>query len=107
MYICCGHTAPQQGIDGLSVLARLELPRSVQQHAVPVLQTAAGSDQSAVLGSNGSVLLYKRLESGSFQCPRKYIEARVLIRQQYRWLMEELNIDQHKANKLVKGLKIV
>ena len=56
---------------------------------------------------NGFVLLYKRLESGSFQWPRKESEARALTPQQYRWLMEGLSIDQPKAHKPVKGLEIV
>ena len=49
----------------------------------------------------------KRLESGSFQWPRKESEARSLTAQQYRWLMEGLSIDQPKAHKMVSGLEIV
>ena len=56
---------------------------------------------------NGFVLLYKRLESGSFQWPRKESEARSLTPQQYRWLMEGLSVDQPKAHKPVSGLEIV
>ncbi len=51
------------------------------------------------------MLLYKRLESGSFQWPRKESEARSLTPQQYRWLMEGLSVDQPKAHKPVSGLK--
>ena len=39
------------------------------------------------------MLLYKRLESGSFQWPRTGEEARQLTAQQYRWLMEGLECD--------------
>ena len=56
---------------------------------------------------NGFVLLYKRLESGSFQWPRKESEARSLTAQQYRWLMEGLSVDQPKALGPVSGLEIV
>ena len=56
---------------------------------------------------SGFVLLYKRLESEGFQWPRKECEARALTMQQYRWLMEGLNVDQPKAHKPVSGLKIV
>ena len=52
------------------------------------------------------MLLYKRLESGSFQWPRRESEARVLTPQQYRWLMEGLSVDQPKALRLVKCLEI-
>ena len=53
------------------------------------------------------MLLYKRLESGSFQWPRSENVARALTMQQYRWLMEGLSVDQPKAHKPVKGLEIV
>ena len=56
---------------------------------------------------NGFVLLYKRLESGAFQWPRSKDEARELTAQQYRWLMEGLQIDQPKAHKSVKGLSMI
>lgn len=53
------------------------------------------------------MLLYKRLESGSFQWPRKESEAKALTTQQYRWLMEGLSVDQPKAHKPISGLEIV
>ena len=56
---------------------------------------------------DGFVLLYKRLESGSFQWPRNGEEARQLTAQQYRWLMEGLSVEQPKAHKTVSGLKII
>lgn len=49
---------------------------------------------------NGFVLLQKRLDgSGRFQWPRNASEARLLTRQEFRWLMEGLSIDQPKAIK--------
>ena len=45
----------------------------------------------------GFVLLYMRLDSGRFQWPRNASEVRALTRQEYRWLMEGLSIDQPKA----------
>ena len=53
---------------------------------------------------NGFVLLYKRLESGSFQWPRSEAEAKQLTAQQYRWLMEGLSIEQPKAHQAVTKL---
>ena len=53
------------------------------------------------------MLVYKRLESGSFQWPRNGEEARQLTAQQYRWLMEGLSVEQPKAHKTVSGLKII
>ena len=45
----------------------------------------------------GFVLLYIRLDSGHFQWPRNASEARSITRQEYRWLMEGLSIDQPRA----------
>ena len=46
---------------------------------------------------SGYVLYYKRLDCGVFQWPRKSAEARPLTRQEFRWLMEGLTVDQPKA----------
>lgn len=48
---------------------------------------------------DGFVLMQKRLNGGRFQCPRNASEARPLTRQEFRWLMEGLSIDQPKAIK--------
>ena len=56
---------------------------------------------------DGFVLVYKRLESGSFQWPRNGEEARQLTAQQYRRLMEGLSVEQPKAHETVSGLNIV
>ena len=45
----------------------------------------------------GFCLLYKRLDNGRFQWPRNSSEVRNLTRQEYRWLLEGLSIDQPKA----------
>ena len=57
--------------------------------------------------SNGFLLLYKRLESGVFQWPRRESETRALTTQQYRWLMEGLSIDQPKAHRQVNEFEII
>ena len=56
---------------------------------------------------DGFLLLYKRLEQGSFQWPRTKKEVQALTPQQYRWLMEGLSIEQPKANKPVTGLSMI
>lgn len=50
---------------------------------------------------DGFVLLYKRLESGSFQWPRNEEQARSLTWKQFEWLMDGLSVDQPKAHKPV------
>lgn len=43
-------------------------------------------------------LLYKRLDgTGRFQWPKNASEVRPLTRQEFRWLMEGLSLEQPKA----------
>ena len=52
---------------------------------------------------DGFVLLQKRLDNGKFQWPRNSSEVRPLTRQEFRWLMEGLSIDQPGAIQPAKG----
>ena len=56
---------------------------------------------------DGFILLYKRLEMGAYQWPRSESEVKTLTPQQYRWLMEGLQIEQPKAHRPVMGLTTV
>ena len=56
---------------------------------------------------DGFILLYKRLEQGTYQWPRSESEVRSLTPQQYRWLMEGLKIEQPKAHRPVTGLTVL
>ena len=58
--------------------------------------------------SDGFVLMYKILErdAGHFVWPRNTSEARPLTKQEFKWLMEGLSIDQPKAiHKIPKGTR--
>ena len=68
---------------------------------------ATGGIKGLYWEGDGFVLVTKRLEAGSFQWPRNSAEARQLSYQQYRWLMEGLQIDQPKAHRRVVGLSMV
>ena len=108
VYIACGYTDLRRGIDGLATLVKGRFQMDPFQRAL-FLFCGRRRDRLKALywEGNGFVLLYKRLESGSFQWPRKESEARSLTPQQYRWLMEGLSVDQPKAHKPVSGLEIV
>lgn len=50
---------------------------------------------------DGFLLLYKRLENGSFQWPNDPEEVKSITKQELRWLLEGLSINQPKAVKKV------
>lgn len=106
--IACGRTDLRLGIDGLAALVKKQFRLDPFTNTL-FLFCGKRKDRIKALywEGNGFVLLYKRLESGSFQWPRNESEARSLTPQQYRWLMEGLSVDQPKAHKPVSGLEIV
>ena len=108
VYIACGYTDLRCGIDGLASLVQQQFNLDPFTNTL-FLFCGRRRDRIKALywEGNGFVLLYKRLECGSFQWPRKESEARTLTSQQYRWLMEGLSIDQPKAHKAISGLEIV
>ena len=108
VYIVCGYTDLRRGIDGLAGLVQTRFKLDPFQNALFLF---CGRRKDRIKGlyweGDGFVLLYKRLESGSFQWPRNGEEARQLTAQQYRWLMEGWSVEQPKAHKAVSGLSIV
>ena len=108
VYIACGYTDLRRGIDGLASLVQSQFQLNPFTNTL-FLFCGRRRDRIKALywEGNGFVLLYKRLESGSFQWPRSEAEARELTSQQYRWLMEGLQIDQPKAHKAVTGLSVI
>ena len=108
VYIACGYTDLRRGIDGLASLVQSQFQLDPFTNTL-FLFCGRRRDRIKALywEGNGFVLLYKRLESGSFQWPRSEAEARELTSQQYRWLMEGLQIDQPRAHKAVTGLSVI
>ena len=108
IYLACGYTDLRRGIDGLAGLVQTRFQLDPFQNALFLF---CGRRKDWIKGlyweGDGFVLLYKRLESGSFQWPRNGEEARQLTPQQYRWLMEGLSVEQPKAHKALGGLNIV
>ena len=79
VYIACGYTDLRRGIDGLAAMVQQQF------HLDPFTNTLflfCGRRRDRIKAlyweGNGFVLLYKRLESGSFQWPRSEREARAL-----------------------------
>ena len=108
VYIACGYTDLRCGIDALANIVQQQFQLDPFTNTL-FLFCGRRRDRINALywEGNGFVLLYKRLESGSFQWPRSETEARELTPQQYRWLMEGLQIDQPKAHRPVTGLTVL
>lgn len=108
VYIATGYTDLRRGIDGLAAIVQGQFQLDPFENALFLF---CGRRRDRIKGllweGNGFLLLYKRLESGTFQWPRTGEEARRLTAQQYRWLMEGLNIEQPKAHKPVTGISMI
>ena len=107
MYIACGYTDLRKGIDGLAGMVQQQFHLDPFQNALFLF---CGRRRDRIKGlyweGDGFVLVYKRLETGSFQWPRNGNEAKEITAQQYRWLMEGLSVEQPKAHRPVVGLKL-
>ena len=108
VYIALGYTDLRRGIDGLAAVVQESFALDPFTNTLFLF---CGRRKDRIKGllweGNGFLLLYKRLEAGSFQWPRTGEEARQLTPQQYRWLMEGLSIDQPKAHRPITGLSIL
>lgn len=107
-YIACGYTDLRLGIDGLATIVKEQFRLDLFSNTL-FLFCGRRSDRIKGLfwDGDGFLLLYKRLEQGSFQWPRTGDEARLLTSQQQRWLMEGLKIDQPKAHQKLDGFTTV
>ena len=100
VYIACGYTDLRRGIDGLAGIVQEKFRLNPYEGALFLF---CGRRADRIKGlywdGDGFLLLYKRLEQGSFQWPRVTEDARQITAQQYRWLMEGLKIEQPKAHR--------
>lgn len=98
LYLVTGYTDMRRSIDGLMAVIRDSYQMDPFANAL-YLFCGRRADRLKALyhDKTGFVLLYMRLDSGRFQWPRNASEVRPLTRQEYRWLMEGLSLDQPKA----------
>lgn len=98
IFIAIGYTDLRLGIDGLVTLVQNTFHMNPQTSTL-FLFCGRRSDRIKALfwDGDGYLLLYKRLEEGRYQWPRTETELKELTFQQFRWLMEGLNIYQKKV----------
>ena len=110
IHIITGRTDMRRSIDGLMAIIRDTYQMDPYANALYIFCGKRRNTIKALyFDKDGFCLLYKRLDSdGRFQWPRNASEVRALSRQEFRWLMEGLSIDQPKAIRPVpKGVKKV
>jgi len=98
IYIACGYTDLRKQIDGLAAMVKESFQLDPFQNAF-FLFCGRKRDRLKALywEGDGFLLLYKRLEGGTYQWPRSTKEVQELTPQQYRWLLEGLTIEQKSA----------
>lgn len=98
VYLVTGYTDLRRSIDGLAAIVQAQLNLDPFCKAL-FLFCGRRCDRikGLIWEGDGFLLLYKRLDNGSFQWPRNETEAQLLTSQQTRWLLEGLKIDQPKA----------
>ncbi|PYG83880.1 transposase [Ruminiclostridium sufflavum DSM 19573] len=98
IYIVCGYSDMRKSIDGFAAIIKGTFG---MDPFLPSLFLFCGKRRDRIKAlyweGDGFVLLYKRLENGSFKWPRTPEQARQLTMQEFRWLMDGLAIDQPKA----------
>jgi len=106
--ITVGYTDMRLSIDGLAAIVKQAFKLEPCSRNLYIFCGRRSDRIKALWWENdGFVLLYKRLERGRFQWPRKNSEVRMITPQQLRWLLEGLSIDQPKAVGNADGLLFV
>ena len=94
----------RKSIDGLATLVKQQFDMDPFEPALFLFCGRRRDRIKALLWEgDGFLLLYKRLENGKFQWPRKEDELLPISWQQFRWLMEGLNVEQKKVIKAAKA----
>ena len=107
VYLACGYTDLRKGIDSLAYLVQHQFQLDPFSPAL-FLFCGRRADRFKALywDENGFLLLYKRFESGALQWPRTKEQVMQLTRQQYRWLLEGLQVDQAKAIPPIRSIEL-
>jgi len=108
VYIACGYTDLRRSIDGLALLVQHVFKLDPFTRSL-YLFCGRRNDRIKALywEGDGFIMLYKRLEQGRYQWPRRAEEARQINMQQLRWLLEGLSIEQPKALRKLPSVQLI
>lgn len=103
-YICVGATDLRKGIDGYASMIQNNFLCSPFEDALFIFCNRS-KDKIKILywDKTGFWLFYKRLEHGKFKWPMKESQLNQITKQQLRWLLEGLSIEQKKAHREVSA----
>ena len=95
IYIACGYTNLRYGIDGLAATIREKF--DMDPFMINTLFLFCGRKKDRIKGlvweGDGFLLLYKRIEKGSFQWPRNEDEVRKMTKEQFKMLINGFSIE--------------
>ena len=98
IYIACGYTYMRKSIDGLAAIVQQQFQMDPFSPALFLFCGKRRDRFKALLWEgDGFLLFYKRLENGTFRWPRSQEEVKPITWQQFRWLMEGLELEQKTA----------
>ena len=94
IYLACGYTDLRRGIDGLAAIIRFQFELDPFDKNTAFLFCGKRTDRLKLLvwDGDGFLLAYKRLERGAFNWPRTASEALEITTDQYRMLMQGLEV---------------
>ena len=95
IFIAAGYTDLRRGIDGLAGIVRYQFELDPRDKDTIFLFCGRKNDRIKALlwEGDGFLLMYKRVEEGSFKWPRNITEA--------------LEIDEQQYIKLMKGFEVI
>lgn len=99
IYVATGYTDLRKGIDGLAMLIYSQFDLNPYDEGSIFLFCGKRCDRlkALIYEGDGFLLMYKRLVAGKYKWPRNGSEVKDITEQQYRWLMEGLEIEQRKV----------
>lgn len=93
VYICVGRSELRKGIDGLAALVNQKFDPFLTGNLFLFCGSSNRKIKGIIWEGDGFLLIYKRLEAGTFQWPRNQEEARSITAEQFQYLMKGFCID--------------
>lgn len=108
VHLALGRTDLRKGIDGLAVLVQEHFRKNIEENDIFIFCGLKNDRIKALLWEgDGFLLLYKRLEKGSFRWPRKESELTEINEEQYRNLMHGLEVELSKIPRQKCAPKVI